>query len=419
MDWLPETCAYRLRANGEPLPRLALSDFGKPRDASTKRGSRRAAGRSAKSMRGTILNFMSSSARSKELAVHPDLPVPVEIHPVRSARRLRLRFDERRGVLKLTCPIRTSRRAALAWAAEQRAWVETQIADIAAGRAVRSRRDGADRRARHPAGVGAGEAAHAAPGRRRAALRRAREPRSRGASRPSSSAGRSTRCRSETAADRRRGRRHRRARSAVGDANTRWGSCSAERRDPLQLAADPRARRPPAAMSSRTKSPTSSTSIMGRSSGSWRRACSPSCSAATSPPRGPIAGRRAAAEADRARGLTRLRLPRRRRARHQRGWLRRLLRRRRGSPPRLSTSSSHWLSTPVPSGRMTPAAGSGGWPVARLGRQRIAVGIDQRRDSDLDRRQAPHFLVGLELPVGHRHFGLELLDRAAWPPRPS
>ena len=79
------------------------------------------------------LNFMSSSARSKELAVHPNLPVPVEINPLRSARRLRLRFDERRGVLKLTCPFRTSRRTALAWAAEQRAWVDTQIADALPG----------------------------------------------------------------------------------------------------------------------------------------------------------------------------------------------------------------------------------------------------------------------------------------------
>ena len=76
---------------------------------------------------------MSSSARSKELAVHPGLPVPVEIHAVRTARRLRLRFDERRRVLKLTCPMRTSRRAALAWAAEQRAWVDTQIADVLPG----------------------------------------------------------------------------------------------------------------------------------------------------------------------------------------------------------------------------------------------------------------------------------------------
>jgi predicted metal-dependent hydrolase len=72
---------------------------------------------------------MSSSGRSKELAVHPGLPVPVEIRPVRSARRLRLRFDERRGVLTLTCPFRTSRRSALAWAVEQREWVDTQIAE--------------------------------------------------------------------------------------------------------------------------------------------------------------------------------------------------------------------------------------------------------------------------------------------------
>ncbi|HEU5285200.1 MAG TPA: YgjP-like metallopeptidase domain-containing protein, partial [Sphingomicrobium sp.] len=88
-----------------------------------------AAGRSARTMRGT-LNFMSSSGRSEQLAVHPGLPVPVEIRAVRGARRLRLRLDERRGVLKLTCPMRTSRRAALAWAAEQREWVDTQLADM-------------------------------------------------------------------------------------------------------------------------------------------------------------------------------------------------------------------------------------------------------------------------------------------------
>ncbi|MEO6256730.1 MAG: YgjP-like metallopeptidase domain-containing protein [Sphingomicrobium sp.] len=76
---------------------------------------------------------MWSSARSKHLAVHPDLPVPVEIHPLRSARRLRLRFDERRGVLKLTCPVRTSARTALAWAAEQHEWVATQLADAIPG----------------------------------------------------------------------------------------------------------------------------------------------------------------------------------------------------------------------------------------------------------------------------------------------
>jgi predicted metal-dependent hydrolase len=40
---------------------------------------------------------------------------------------MRLRLDERRGVLKLTGPMRMNRKAALAWAAEQREWVEAQI----------------------------------------------------------------------------------------------------------------------------------------------------------------------------------------------------------------------------------------------------------------------------------------------------
>jgi hypothetical protein len=47
---------------------------------------------------------------------------------LKSARRLRLRFDEAAGALKLTCPWRTSRRSALKWALDQRDWIETQIA---------------------------------------------------------------------------------------------------------------------------------------------------------------------------------------------------------------------------------------------------------------------------------------------------
>ena len=73
------------------------------------------------------------SAPSRKLELHPGLPVPVEIRPMRGARSLRLRLDERRRVLKLTCPLRTSRRAALAWAAEQRAWVDTQLAEVLPG----------------------------------------------------------------------------------------------------------------------------------------------------------------------------------------------------------------------------------------------------------------------------------------------
>lgn len=58
------------------------------------------------------------------------LPVPIEIRPLRNARRLRLRFDETAGMLKLTCPWRTSRRAALSWALDQRDWIGAQLARV-------------------------------------------------------------------------------------------------------------------------------------------------------------------------------------------------------------------------------------------------------------------------------------------------
>lgn len=56
------------------------------------------------------------------------LPAPIEIRRLRSARRFRLRFDDTAGILKLTCPWRTSRRTALAWALDQRDWIEAQLA---------------------------------------------------------------------------------------------------------------------------------------------------------------------------------------------------------------------------------------------------------------------------------------------------
>lgn len=70
---------------------------------------------------------MWSNGRS-EAALEASLPAPVEIRRVRNARRLRLRFDSVAGVLKLTCPWRHSRREALAWALDQRGWIERQIA---------------------------------------------------------------------------------------------------------------------------------------------------------------------------------------------------------------------------------------------------------------------------------------------------
>ena len=70
---------------------------------------------------------MWSSARS-EAALEAALPVPIDIRPMRNARRLRLRFDEASGTLKLTCPWRTSRHSALAWAIDQRDWIDAQLA---------------------------------------------------------------------------------------------------------------------------------------------------------------------------------------------------------------------------------------------------------------------------------------------------
>jgi hypothetical protein len=70
---------------------------------------------------------MWSTGRS-EAALEAAFPVPIEIRPLRTAKRLRLRFDEASGRLKLTCPWRTSRRAALRWALDQREWIDAQVA---------------------------------------------------------------------------------------------------------------------------------------------------------------------------------------------------------------------------------------------------------------------------------------------------
>lgn len=71
---------------------------------------------------------MWSTGRSNKLIEDEALALPLEIRPMRSARALRLRLDEARMVLKLTCPARMSRKAAVKWASEQRGWIEQQIA---------------------------------------------------------------------------------------------------------------------------------------------------------------------------------------------------------------------------------------------------------------------------------------------------
>jgi predicted metal-dependent hydrolase len=81
-----------------------------------------------------IWSGILSTGRSEAIHHHPGLPLPiaVRIHP--RARRLKLRLDATRDLLLLTCPPRSSRRAALAWAVQQRGWVDAQLAISEPGR---------------------------------------------------------------------------------------------------------------------------------------------------------------------------------------------------------------------------------------------------------------------------------------------
>jgi predicted metal-dependent hydrolase len=68
-----------------------------------------------------------SSVPSRALTSHPDLPLPVMLCAIRTARRMRLRVDERARLLKVTHPRGIRPAAALAWAASQKQWVEEQL----------------------------------------------------------------------------------------------------------------------------------------------------------------------------------------------------------------------------------------------------------------------------------------------------
>jgi predicted metal-dependent hydrolase len=83
-----------------------------------------------------IWNGILSTGRCEPLSL-PGLAWPVEIkfHP--RARSLRLRLDEARRLLTLTCPRRVSQRNALDWAQRQSEWVESQIALIEPGEPFR------------------------------------------------------------------------------------------------------------------------------------------------------------------------------------------------------------------------------------------------------------------------------------------
>lgn len=170
---------------------------------------------------------MWSSARS-EAALEARLPVPIDVRPMRNARRLRLRFDEGTGTLKLTCPWRTGRRAALAWALEQRDWIEAQLARAEPGEPFdpgaiiplegEEMRLTWDERAPRTPVVAEGEIRCGGPREgfaRRIELfikRRALEVMSREVADYASAAGVTPRS------------------VSVGDAGTRWGSCSSQER---------------------------------------------------------------------------------------------------------------------------------------------------------------------------------------------
>ena len=70
-----------------------------------------------------------STSRCEPLTL-PGLPWPVEVRIHPRARSTRLRVDEARGLLILTCPRRISRRAALDWAGKQASWVEKQLSSV-------------------------------------------------------------------------------------------------------------------------------------------------------------------------------------------------------------------------------------------------------------------------------------------------
>ena len=171
-----------------------------------------------------IWNGTLSTGRSEPLSL-PGLAWPVEIRPHPRARALRLRLDEARGLLTLTCPRRVSRRAALDWAQRQSGWVEAQLARIEPGepflpgaiipfRGKQVRLDWAEALPRTPRMDGGllqcGGPASAFSGRIERFLRKqARVELSGETAKAAERAGVSVRS------------------VAVGDATSRWGSCSA------------------------------------------------------------------------------------------------------------------------------------------------------------------------------------------------
>lgn len=164
-----------------------------------------------------------STSRCETLSL-PALGWPVEIRTHPRARSLRLRLDEARELLVLTVPKRVSRRAALQWAEGQSDWVEAQLGLVRPGepfrpgalipfegREIRLAWD--ERLPRTPAMIGdvlqCGGPAEAFPGRIERFLRaEARRRLSKATAETALKAGVTV------------------SAVSVGDARSRWGSCS-------------------------------------------------------------------------------------------------------------------------------------------------------------------------------------------------
>ena len=74
-----------------------------------------------------------STALSDSALDHPGLPWPIAIRHHPRARRLRLRLDPDNRRLLLTCPPRSSRKAAIDWAVGQRPWIDAELAKLPPG----------------------------------------------------------------------------------------------------------------------------------------------------------------------------------------------------------------------------------------------------------------------------------------------
>ena len=103
---------------------------------------------------------MWSTGRS-EAALEAALPVPIDIRPLKTARRLRLRFDEPSGTLKLTCPWRTSRKLRPRLGAGPKGLDRKAACPSRTRRAVRARARDPARRTGRSYRLGPNRAAHA------------------------------------------------------------------------------------------------------------------------------------------------------------------------------------------------------------------------------------------------------------------